>query len=188
MTDARKPFFDGLRATLNRALTNNDVIAGHGFLNTLGAPKANERFLSDAGLDHIKRSEGLRIKAYPDPASGGDPWTIGYGSTGPDVKPGLVITEAQAEERLRRDVVRFEDAVRRLAPSTTQGQFDALVSFAFNLGAGNLEKSTLLRKHNAGDFAGAADEFGKWTLAAGKQMPGLVRRRADEAAIYRGKA
>lgn len=143
------------------------------------------RTLSAHGLAHIKASEGLRLKAYPDPASGGDPWTIGYGST-TGAKPGMVITEAQAEEMLRRDVARFEAAVNKLAPKTTQGQFDAMVSFSFNVGEGNLAKSTLLKKHNAGDYAGAANEFGNWTLAAGKRMPGLVTRRAGEAKLYRG--
>lgn len=181
-----KRLFNAIRAVKGAALTQADVDAINA---ALGADPAEgvARTLSAKGLEHIKASEGLRLKAYPDPASGGDPWTIGYGST-TGVKPGMVITEAQAEAMLRKDVARFEGAVNKLAPKTTQGQFDALVSFSFNVGEGNLAKSTLLKLHNAGDYAGAADEFAKWTLAAGKRLPGLVNRRADEAAIYRGRA
>jgi lysozyme len=145
---------------------------------------------SAACLDLIKRSEGVRLSAYPDPGTGGDPWTIGYGHTGPEVHRGLVWTQAQADAALALDVARFADKVEKLIgdAATTQGEFDALVSFAFNVGAGNLASSTLLRKHKAGDKAGAAAEFGKWTHAAGRVLPGLVTRRAAEAALYRGAA
>lgn len=141
------------------------------------------RRISDQGLAAIKQHEGLVLTAYPDPATGGEPWTIGYGHTG-GVRRGDRITEAQADAFLRSDIARFEAAVNRLAPTTTQGQFDALVSFAFNLGEKALADSTLLRLHNAGDHAGAKAQFGRWVNAAGKQMPGLVRRRAAEAALY----
>lgn len=146
----------------------------------LSGPK---RRISTEGLEAIKRHEGVRLTAYPDPGSGGEPWTIGYGHTG-GVTPGMKIDQAQANAYLQADVKRFEDAVNRLAPKTTQGQFDALVSFAFNLGEGNLAKSTLLKKHNAGDYAGAQAEFGKWVNASGRRLPGLVKRRADEAKRY----
>lgn len=139
--------------------------------------------VSPAGVELIKSHEGLSLKAYPDPGSGGEPWTIGYGHTG-GVKRGDVITQSQADAFLRDDLRRFERAVSRLAPNTTQNQFDALVSFAFNLGEGNLEKSTLLKKHNAGDYAGAAKEFIRWNRAAGKVLNGLTRRRTEEAALY----
>lgn len=146
--------------------------------------------VSKAGLALIKSFEGLSLKAYPDPATGGAPWTIGYGHTGPEVKKGLNWTQAQADNAIADDVSRFADGVAALieAAPTTQGQFDALSSFAFNLGLGNLAKSTLLKKHKAGDYAGAAAEFAKWANANGKQMAGLVRRRAAEAAMYRGQA
>lgn len=154
--------------------------------NALGLHSATgERRISARGIQSIKDHEGLRLTAYPDPASGGDPWTIGYGSTS-GVKRGMVITQAQADARLSADVARFETAVNRLCPITTQGQFDALVSFAFNLGEQSLKESTLRRKHNDGDYAGAADEFARWRFASGKEMPGLVKRRAAEADIYRG--
>lgn len=139
--------------------------------------------ISDSGLDLIKRFEGLRLHSYRCPAN--IP-TVGYGHTGADVCDGQTITLEKADELLRADVMRFEDGVARLAPTTTQGQFDGLVSFAFNLGLGALKSSTLLRKHNAGDYEGAAAEFGRWNKAGGKVLNGLVRRRADEAALYRG--
>lgn len=139
--------------------------------------------ISDAGLRLIKEFEGCRLSAYPDPASGGKPYTIGYGHTR-GVNLGDRITQAQADAFLREDVAEFERAVNNLAPITTQGQFDALVSFAFNLGAANLEKSTLLKKHRAGDYAGASKEFVRWNRAAGKVMAGLTRRRLAEAELY----
>lgn len=144
---------------------------------------------SKACLDLIRRFEGCRLSAYPDPGTGGDPWTIGYGHTGPEVRRGLVWTQAQADAALALDVAKFADKVEKLIgdAATTQGEFDALVSFAYNLGTGNLASSTLLRKHKAGDKAGAAAEFGKWTRAAGRVLPGLVTRRAAEAALYKGE-
>jgi lysozyme len=148
-----------------------------------GSNGSTRRKISEKGLAHIKASEGLRLKAYPDPASGGEPITIGYGHTG-NIPLGLTITQAQADAYLLQDVARFEKAVRDLAPKTTQGQFDALVSFAFNVGEKALKDSTLLKMHNAGDYAGATGQFKRWTIAAGKQMPGLVKRRNEEATMY----
>ncbi|MEY5099149.1 MAG: hypothetical protein RJA36_1868 [Pseudomonadota bacterium] len=142
--------------------------------------------LSDAGLSLIKRHEGLRLKAYPDPGTGGEPWTIGYGHT-QGVQPGQEITEAQAEDYLREDVYWAEDAVRdHVKVALEQHEFDALVSLAFNIGAGAFARSTLLRKLNDGDKAGAAAEFARWNQAGGKVLPGLVKRRADEAALFAG--
>jgi lysozyme len=137
--------------------------------------------ISQRGIDLIKRFEGLRLKAYLCPAS---VWTIGYGSTGPHVREGMAISERDAEDLLRSDLRRFEQGVAKLAPDCSQGQFDALVSFAFNLGLGALRKSTLLRKHKAGDHAGAAAEFRKWVMAGGVRLKGLVRRRAAERDLY----
>lgn len=138
--------------------------------------------ISDKGLDLIKRFEGLELTAYRCPAG---VWTIGYGHTGIDVKKGMTITEEEAEQLLRVDVRRFEDGVRGIAAKFTQGQFDALVSFAYNLGLGALLSSTLLKKHKAGDYDAAAEQFGRWVYAGGKRLKGLVRRRAEEAALYR---
>ena len=140
--------------------------------------------LSSGGLDLIKSHEGLRTSAYQDPVG---VWTIGYGHTG-TAKPGQKITEAQAEQLLRKDVGWAEDAVRKnVKVPLTQGQFDALVSFTFNLGAGALGRSTLLKKLNAGDYAGAQAEFGKFVHAGGRVLPGLVRRRGEEAALFGGQ-
>ena len=132
-----------------------------------------------------KRPDGT-IEAYPDPGSGGDPWTIGWGSTGPDIKKGTVWTQKQCDDRFSEHLGEFARKVEGLlggAP-TTQAQFDAMVSFAYNVGPGNLASSTLLKKHKAKDYAGAAAEFAKWNKAAGKVMTGLTRRRAAESALY----
>jgi lysozyme len=138
--------------------------------------------ISECGLDLIRRFEGLRLTSYLCPAK---VWTIGYGHTGPDVRPGMRIDRGEAEQLLRADVAGFEAGVATAAGACTEGQFDALVSFAFNLGRGALMSSSLLRKHKAGDHEGAAAEFGRWVHAGGRKLPGLVRRRAAEAARYR---
>jgi lysozyme len=137
--------------------------------------------LSKAGLELIKSSEGLRMAAYLCPA--GVP-TIGYGSTGPNVKLGLTISALEAEALLLRDLRRFEGAVRREALPASQGEYDALVSLAFNIGIEAFARSTLLRLHRAGDHRGAADQFLRWNKARGRVLPGLARRRAAERALY----
>ncbi|HWJ70938.1 MAG TPA: lysozyme [Sphingobium sp.] len=143
--------------------------------------------IGPAGIALIKQHEGCRLSAYPDPGTGSAPWTIGYGST-TGVSPGMTITQAQADARLTVDLARFEAAVRTLCPVATQGQFDALVSLAFNIGEAALRDSTLRRLHVAGDHAGAAAQFQRWRFAAGRELPGLVRRRAAEQALYEGRA
>lgn len=148
--------------------------------------------INAAGLEIIKGFEGLGLSAYPDPGTGGEPWTIGYGHTSaagpPKVYRGLTITRAEAEEILKRDLTKYEKAVTSaVTRPLNSDQFSALVSFTFNVGAGNLQSSTLLRKHNAGDFAGAAEEFGRWVYAGGNVMQGLVRRRRAERALYRSE-
>ena len=145
---------------------------------------------SSAAFDIIMTFEGLHkvtgadsVTAYPCPAN---VWTIGYGATGPGILPGVVWTKAQCEERLQDDVTEFSAGVAKLLgdSKTTQHQFDALVSLAFNIGLGGLTKSTVLRKHKAGDYAGAADAFAMWNKGGGRILPGLVRRRAAEAELY----
>lgn len=141
--------------------------------------------LSQRGIDLIKQFEGYSSKAYPDPATGGEPFTVGYGHTGKDVKPGMVITAEQAEKMLRDDVAKFESGVSALLKvPTTQGQFDAMVSLAYNIGLGNFGKSTLLRKHNEKCYSCAAGQFPVWNRAAGKVMNGLTRRRNAERDMY----
>lgn len=125
-------------------------------------------------------AEGLRLEAYKCPAGR---WTIGYGHTG-DVEPGHRITQHEAEVILEYDLQHFEAAVSLLAPKATGPQFSALVCFAFNVGISALEKSGLLKQHRAGEHRLAALEFGRWTHAGGKMLPGLVKRRAAEAALY----
>lgn len=172
--------FDAIRTVKGKALTQADVDLINAALND------NEpRRISAKGLDLIKRSEGLRLNAYRCPANVP---TIGYGSTGPHVRMGMTITEAEAERLLRDDVDRFERAVERLAPGATQGQFDSLVSLSFNIGEAAFERSTLLAKHRAGDFAGAEAQFARWNKGGGRVLPGLVTRRAAEAALYGGRA
>jgi lysozyme len=142
--------------------------------------------LSQKGIELIKQFEGYSSKAYPDPATGGAPWTIGYGTT-KGVKPGMVITAQQAEKMLRDDVAKFESGVSSLITApTTQGQFDAMVSLAYNIGLGNFGKSTLLKKHNARCYTCAADQFRVWNRANGKVMNGLTKRRAAEREVYMG--
>ncbi len=137
--------------------------------------------LSANGLALIKAHEGLRTRAYRCPAG---VWTIGYGSTGPQVKDGMAVSPEQAEAILRADLVRFEAAVRRHALPASQNQYDALVSLAFNIGVAAFARSSLVRRHVAGDFAGAAAEFGRWTKSEGRELRGLVRRRAAERELY----
>lgn len=136
---------------------------------------------SQRGLSLIKSFEGLRLLAYRDAVG---VWTIGYGATR-GVKAGMSVTKEQAERMLLNDVQRFEPEVERLVQVPLTGnQWDALVSFTYNLGAANLESSTLLRLLNRGDYSGAAGQFPRWNKAGGKVLPGLVRRREAERVLF----
>jgi lysozyme len=138
--------------------------------------------INPAGLNLIKTFEGCSLKAYRDPVG---IWTIGYGHTGTDVREGQAITQQQADDLLARDLARFESGVNGLVShSISPNQFAALVSFAFNLGMGALQESTLMRLVNAGDYAGAKAQFGRWVNAGGRTLEGLVRRRAAEAKLF----
>jgi lysozyme len=144
--------------------------------------------MSADGLALVKEFEGLRLKAYKCPAA---VWTIGYGHTSaagaPIVSADMLISKENAEEILQRDMVQYEDGVRKLVTvGLTQGQFDALVDFAYNAGVGALQKSTLLKKVNAEKFDEVPAEFMKWTKGGGKELPGLVRRRRAEVKLWRG--
>jgi lysozyme len=137
--------------------------------------------ISEYGLEQIRKHEGLRLVAYQDVAG---VWTVGYGHT-TDVYPGQTIDRSTAEAMLALDVGTAADAVRRhVRVPLSQGQFDALVSWVFNLGEGKLASSTLLRKLNDGDYSGAAAEFPRWVLAGGEQQPGLVKRRKLERTMF----
>lgn len=134
--------------------------------------------------DLIKRWEGCALHAYPDPGSGGEPWTIGYGHTG-GVKQGDVWTQFQADSALKKDVSAIARAIKKMVDGKYTGhQLGAMISLAYNIGLDAFKKSTLLKKHNAGDYTGAAREFAKFRLASGHVMTGLVRRRADESVVY----
>ncbi|UJA61010.1 lysozyme [Enterobacter hormaechei] len=141
---------------------------------------------SEKGIALIKQFEGCKLTAYQDSVG---VWTIGYGWTQPvDGKPiraGMTIKQETAERLLKTGLLSYESDVSRLVKvGLTQGQFDALVSFTYNLGARSLSTSTLLRKLNAGDYAGAADEFLRWNKAGGKVLNGLTRRREAERALF----
>jgi lysozyme len=141
--------------------------------------------ISDDGLRLIRESEGCKLASYQDPVG---IWTIGVGHTR-GVAMGLTCLPEQAEAWLQEDVRPAELAVMRLVEvSMTQGQFDALVSFVFNLGAEAFADSALLRKLNHGDYAGAAEEFDRWVHAGNAVLPGLVTRRARERAMFGGNS
>lgn len=140
--------------------------------------------INAAGLALIKEFEGCELTAYPDPGTGGDPWTIGFGHTG-GVEPGQTISQEQADDFLEQDLLHFEKGVNGLVNrNLTSNQFSALVSFAYNVGLGALAESTLMRLVNQGDFTDAAEQFGEWVNGGNGPLPGLVRRRAAERALF----
>lgn len=165
------------------------------------ASAGNPTRLSHRGWLELEREEGLRLQAYPDPASGGDPWTIGIGCTrwfdGRAVRPGdWLDSRAQAIELAELAVRPIEKKLGEwVKVPLRQAQFDALVLFAFNVGldddaddiAEGLGDSTLLKKLNAWDYEGAAAEFPKWNRAAGKVNRGLINRRARERAMFESR-
>jgi GH24 family phage-related lysozyme (muramidase) len=201
----RKPIFDAVRQMLGRPFAQAEVDrldraidTAEGSLPATSTPHrrptapSGGRALGQAGIELIQSFEGCEkdrpdgtFEAYPDPGTGGDPWTIGWGATGPGIARGVVWTKAQCDERFAEDMQRYANDVSRAigtAP-TTQNQFDALVSFHYNTGA--IGRATLTKLHNKGDFAATANEFARWNRAGGRVMAGLTRRRAAEAALYR---
>ena len=149
------------------------------------------RRISRAGIALIKQFEGCarrlpdgRFAAYPDPGTGAEPWTIGWGATGTGIAHGTIWTQAECDARLERDLARYaKEVALAIGPApTSQHQFDAMVSFHYNTGA--IHRATLTKLHKAGDFKGAEAEFGKWVHAGGKRLNGLARRRQAEAALY----
>ncbi|MFJ2455290.1 lysozyme [Pseudomonas protegens] len=141
--------------------------------------------ISQRGVALIKSFEGLRLSSYQDSVG---VWTIGYGTTR-GVTAGMRITADQAERMLQNDISRFEPDLDRLVKvPLSQNQWDALMSFTYNLGATNLASSTLLKLLNGGDYAGAADQFPRWNKAGGQVLAGLTRRRAAERAMFLGAA
>jgi GH24 family phage-related lysozyme (muramidase) len=198
MKDPREPIFAAIRAATDGNPFNvpgrieqlHTLLDGWGVRRAVAVPEAMRT--SQAGIDLIHSFEGLRLKAYPDPGTGGSPWTIGWGSTtdeqGRPIEPGTVWTRERADARFRQHLAQFEQAVRNAlgdAP-VTQNQFDAMVSLAYNIGIPAFQRSTLVRKHRAGDYAGAQAEFARWNRAGGRVMTGLTRRREAEARMYGG--
>jgi GH24 family phage-related lysozyme (muramidase) len=186
---SRKQIFDAVRRLLGRGFRQREVAELDAALDRAEAPEP--RAIGEAGLALITRFEGCArqrpdgaFEAYPDPATGGAPWTIGWGATGPGIVEGAVWTQAQCDARLAADLERYAaEVVRTLGDApTTQAQFDALVSFHYNTGA--IARATLTRRHKAGDYDGARREFARWNRAGGRVLPGLARRRAAEAALY----
>ena len=138
--------------------------------------------MSYSGLQMMMKAEGLRLEAYRCPAN---VLTIGYGHTGADVVEGMLINEAQAEALLKKDIEFAERGVREYAAvPLTQGQFNSLVDFAFNCGVGAMRGSTMLRRLNSKDYAGAADALLLWNQAGGRVMAGLTKRRQEEKAMF----
>jgi lysozyme len=154
--------------------------------------------VSDKLIEMIKHDEGVRTRPYQCPAL---LWTVGVGHVIDPAHARVPLAERKAlpipdgwdrtlsmdevNDILKKDLARFEAGVMRLCPKgKSQGQFDALVSFSFNVGLGNLQNSTLRMKHNREDYEGAANEFLKWNKAGGKVLKGLDKRRKGEKALY----
>ena len=195
----RKILFDAVRRLLGRRFAQSEVDALDDAMDAaLGidprgsALRVPSSEVSEAGIRLIKNFEGCarrlsdgRYQAYPDPGSGGAPWTIGWGATGRGIGPDTIWTQAQCDERLQTDVARHAREVAQAIGDTptSQNQFDALVSFHYNTGA--IARATLTRLHRAGHFHEAAAEFHRWKYASGKVLKGLENRRSAEAALYR---
>ena len=195
----RKVLFDAVRRLLGRRFAQSEVDALDDAVDAAmgndpqdSVPNFPSFRVSDAGIGLIKKFEGCarrradgRYEAYPDPGSGGAPWTIGWGATGPGIVAGTVWTQAQCDERLQADVMRHaREVANAIGDSpTSQSQFDALVSFHYNAGA--IARARLTRLHCAGRFNEAAQEFHRWKYASGKVLKGLQNRRSGEASLYR---
>jgi len=189
-----KQIFDFLRKISGGSLTQKQVDAANQVIakatdstvaNMLGIV-VDEMLVSNLGIDLICDFEGKRLVAYDD---GVGIWTIGFGTTvypnGIRVKKGDTCTEAQAKAYMQNDLKKFEYAVNDAVNiPLNQNQYDALVSLTYNIGAAAFSKSTLVKKLNAGDIRGAADQFDVWINAGGKRMQGLVNRRAKEKLLF----
>lgn len=221
MTDQpRKKLFDTVRTMLNRGFRQSEVdainaalgdapeapdpsgdISAHNTVpsvSRLEPTNLRKRRIGSKGTALIKRFEGcarLRrdgmVEAYPDPGTGDDPWTIGWGATGAGLNrgtrigPGTMWTQKQCDKRPAEDLKRYaRDVAKAIGKTpTTQNQFDALVSFHYNTGA--IGRATLTKKHCAQDYEGAAMEFKRWNKAGGRVLKGLTRRRLEEERLYR---
>ncbi len=188
-----KHIFDFLRKISGGKLTQKQVDAAdkliataYDDLNDVLGIATDEMHISPSGIDLICNFEGKRLTAYDD---GVGVWTIGFGTTvypnGIKVKKGDTCTEAQAKTYMAHDLKKFEATVNKaVTVQLNQNQFDALVSLAYNIGTNAFSKSTLVKKLNANDIRGAADQFDVWVNAGGKRMQGLVNRRAKEKEVF----
>ena len=187
-----KIIFDYLRKLSGGVLTQAQVIATDKLLsidfdavkNMLGIPESMS--VSNKGVDLICEFEGKRLVAYYD---GVGIWTIGFGTikypNGVRVNKGDTCTLDQAKEYMHHDLIEFEHTVNSsVKVPLNQNQFDALVSLAYNIGSSAFKSSTLVKKLNAGDYQGAADQFNVWINAGGKRMQGLVNRRDREKLLF----
>lgn len=197
MTD-RTAIFSAFRDFMGGRLTETEVAAMDEFLDRYGQSDVTGEWI-DLAAPLIEEFEGYAkklpdggVQAYPDPATGGKPWTIGIGSTtnenGQPIAPGTIWTRERAVARFKAHLAEFGEGVDKLLAGkpVTPAQKAGLASLAYNIGLGALSRSTVLKRHRAGDYAGAADAFGLWNKAAGRVMAGLTRRRLAEAALYRG--
>jgi GH24 family phage-related lysozyme (muramidase) len=192
----RTPIFDLVRSLIGRKFKQNEVeMLDRAIDRAIGDEATCKvptiRTIGDAGLNLIKKFEGCAlqrkdglVEAYPDPASGGAPWTIGWGSTGSDIGKGTIWVKAQCDARFEDDLRKYAGEVAAVIGDThtSQAQFDALVSFHYNTGA--IGRATPTQKHIAGDIRGAAREFARWNKAGGKVLKGLTKRRQAEAQLY----
>lgn len=197
----RKPIFDELRAILGRGLAQSEVDSMDAAIDEAeGKALAVSDDWVALAAPLVEEFEGMaekigsgNVKAYPDPATGGKPWTIGIGSTtdekGHPIQPGEVWSEERARKRFETHLKEFGRQVDIMlggSPVTPQ-QKAAITSWTYNVGSTAASKSTLIQKHRAGDYAGAANEFLRWDKAAGKVMKGLTRRREAERKLYLGQ-
>lgn len=187
----RAAIFDAIRtARGGKGFTASDVAAIDTLLDHLGVARDDSGEWLDLAVPLVEQFEGLRLTAYPDPGTGRVPWTIGFGSTtdeqGRAIAPGTTWTHERAEARFRTQLADFGKGVDRLLDGkpATASQKAAMVSLAYNIGLTAFARSTVLREHLAGNYAAAADAFSLWVKSGGKPMPGLVKRRAAEAALY----
>lgn len=141
--------------------------------------------LNKAGIDLIKNFESLRLQAYPDPGTGGKPYTVGYGATGKDIGPTTVWNLAKAEDDLANRLAALsKKLVDLIEADLNDNQFSAIVSLVYNIGIGNFSKSSMLKLLNSGSIDLASEQFTVWGKAAGKEMPGLLRRRQAEKSLF----